>query len=91
MAQIMGRNAAENAEELTTQGTALREEYTELVKTDPEKAAGLWDKASELLLQATNWKAVWMAPAIMAGIILVLFVVLFHDKVKTDEEKSESN
>lgn len=29
-----------------------------------------------------NWPAIWMAPAIMAGVVLVLFAVFFKDDVK---------
>ncbi len=29
-----------------------------------------------------NWQAIWMAPAIMAGVVLVLFALFFKDEVK---------
>jgi nucleoside transporter len=30
-----------------------------------------------------NWQAIWMAPAIMAGVVLVLFALFFKDGVKS--------
>ena len=89
MAQIMARQASENNAGLIKEGSALRDEYAGLVETDPEKASELWNKASELMLQATNWKAVWMYPAVMTGVILILFVALFHDKIKPTENDSQ--
>ncbi len=43
-------------------------------------------------LQAIEWKPLWAKPAAFAGIILVLFVLLFHEKgrVKSSDEDSEN-
>jgi nucleoside transporter len=35
-----------------------------------------------------NWPAIWMAPAIMAGVVLVLFAVFFKDDVKAQTPAS---
>lgn len=46
-------------------------------------------------LQNIEWKPLWAKPAIFAAIILVLFVLLFHDKVQSkdisQEDIAESN
>jgi nucleoside transporter len=40
-------------------------------------------------LRAMNWKVIWMIPAIFAGVIMVLFVLVFHDRgqPKTTDDK----
>ncbi|MEW4490984.1 MFS transporter [Thalassoglobus sp. JC818] len=40
-------------------------------------------------LQAIEWKPLWAKPAIFAAVIMVLFILLFHDKVRTEEEIAE--
>ncbi len=37
---------------------------------------------SEILLHTYNWDAIWQFCAIFAGVIMVLFLVLFHDDAK---------
>ena len=39
-------------------------------------------------LQAIEWKPLWAKPAIFAGAIMVLFILLFHDKVGSEEEET---
>lgn len=78
MARIYGDQKAANYSELAGQAQELRGRYADGGGTE----AALWDKASELLLQATQWKTVWLYPAGMAAVILVLFLLLFHDRVR---------
>jgi len=35
-----------------------------------------------------NWHTIWLYPAVMAAVVLVLFALLFHDK-RVDEKKTE--
>ncbi|MFO1492755.1 MAG: MFS transporter [Kiritimatiellia bacterium] len=44
-------------------------------------------KVEAVLLSDTmaQWKTLWILPAIMAAVILVIFFAAFHDKVKVDE------
>jgi nucleoside transporter len=38
---------------------------------------------------ATDWKSFWLIPAIFAGVIMVVFAVLFKDDTKKDAGKAE--
>ena len=37
-------------------------------------------------LRAMEWKPIWLKPAIFAAIIMILFMIVFKDKTKPDEE-----
>ena len=37
-------------------------------------------------LRAMEWKPIWLKPAIFAAIIMILFIIVFKDKTKPDEE-----
>lgn len=39
-------------------------------------------------LPVTDWGMFWLVPCIMAGVIMILFGILFNDKVDTDEEET---
>lgn len=76
IARIYADQKTANATELSESAADLRDQYAAGGGADAE----LWERASRLLLEATNWQHIWSALAIMAGVILVLFVVLFHDR-----------
>lgn len=40
--------------------------------------------------RAVNWHGIWMFPAIFAGVIMVLFVVVFHDKSAKGEDNGNA-
>lgn len=73
-AQVFGRlvanNTAENAAALQAEGEALRK-----VGTDAAFAEG-----TAKFLASVDWAKVWMAPAIAAGAIAVLFFLMFWEK-----------
>jgi len=81
MYRILRDKRAPDNVELTDKAAALREEYAEQAEAGAQGAEELWERASELFLRATDWKAVWMYPAVMAAAVMVLFVLLFHDRV----------
>jgi len=88
--KIVTHFKADNHDELIAEGGALREESVKIAEESPDKAAELWDKSSEILLSASNWKAIWMYPAVFAAVILVLFFILFKDP-KFDKEETNKD
>ncbi|HNY27317.1 MAG TPA: MFS transporter, partial [Candidatus Sumerlaeota bacterium] len=38
---------------------------------------------------ARNWKMIWLTPAAMAGVVLVLFALFFHENGKEKIEGAE--
>jgi MFS family permease len=81
MARIYDQQKAANYRELTDEANQLREQYQEGGGTDE----ALWERASELMLSATDWKTIWLYPAAMAGVVLVLFFILFNDRVRDQD------
>jgi nucleoside transporter len=81
-AQFIGRlvnaYAAPDQQALLDEAAALREQAA--AATEPAAAQTLWDQATQLLLQARDWQTIWLIPCIMAGVIMILFFLLFHDK-----------
>ncbi|MBN2310773.1 MAG: MFS transporter, partial [Candidatus Hydrogenedentes bacterium] len=37
-----------------------------------------------------NWKAIWIAPAVMAIVVTVLFALLFREKAKANKAAAET-
>jgi nucleoside transporter len=42
--------------------------------------AAKWQQSTDLMLEASNWRMIWLIPCIMAGVIMILFFLLFHDR-----------
>jgi len=51
------------------------------------KLSDLRNQRSLVLMQTQNWKKIWMFPAIFAGVILVLFTLIFRDTTGTSGER----
>lgn len=69
---------------LVTQGLGLgvgAQLFTELVTRNSETVAGV---AGAPDVVTRDWGAIWMAPAIAAGVVLVLFVLLFRNPKEAD-------
>ncbi len=80
---LINPNKAANAADLEAEAKALMEGTEGMAA---EKVAALREQASDLLLSSQDWQTVWYTCAAMAGIIMVLFFLLFRDSVaKTDE------
>ena len=72
-------NAAHPAESLTTSQMLLK-----------MFAVTKWDVNSELYSEVMNqWSSYWWAPAIMAGVIAVIFFAAFWDKMSNYDEVEE--
>ncbi len=72
---------ADDFDLLVTQAKALREQATELAKGgNVPEVDRLWAESSRLYMQATDWQSVWMAPAIFAGVVMVVFFLFFSGK-----------
>lgn len=82
MQRIVSGFKAENADQLEAEARTLREQSAELAEQgDLAGAEELWNQASQLLLQTHDWQTIWMIPAIAAAAIMILFALLFHDRV----------
>ena len=75
--------AAKGAEIKTAEESGASEE--EIQKLKDEK-----DVLRHEELQTIEWKPLWAKPAAFAAIIMVLFILLFYDKVQTDEPADEA-
>lgn len=74
---LVAHYTADNHDELTTQAAALREKALTL---SGDAADEMLRQASDLYMQATDWKMVWLVPAIFAGVIMVIFFACFSSK-----------
>lgn len=86
--QIVGHYTPAKAAALTAETQQITREA---FGKSPEIAEPLIQKATELSHQVNtmlDWQSIWLLPCISAGIILVLFGLLFHDNARsspTDE------
>jgi hypothetical protein len=79
--RIVDRYKSVEYDKLVGQAEVFREQYRQLADTNPEQAAQAWNDATQLLLSATNWKAVWMYPCLFALAVLIAFIAMFYDHV----------
>ncbi|MCA9068515.1 MAG: MFS transporter, partial [Planctomycetaceae bacterium] len=86
---IVNPNKAENIATLESPAKALRDQWGDLSDQTTAQANELWQESSKLLLQTHNWENIWQLCAIMAGVIMVLFLVLFHDDTKAAPTEGE--
>lgn len=86
---VVNPNKAENITSLETQAKSLRDQWEGLSDQTTAQAAELWQKSTDLLLQTHNWENIWQICAIMAGVIMVLFLALFHDDTKATPTEGE--
>ena len=42
-------------------------------------------------LKEMKWKTIWLIPAIFAGVIMVLFVLVFHDDTRAESGKDNAH
>lgn len=68
---------------------SLSETEQEQVDELQAEIAQLREQRSDILLKSVNWKQIWFWPAVGAGVIMVLFALLFRDTTpkKVDEEQ----
>ncbi|MDY7109192.1 MAG: hypothetical protein SYC29_11210, partial [Planctomycetota bacterium] len=71
---------AEHADLLEQAGEAADAGNAALADQLREQATAAWEQASDLLLQSYDWQTIWLIPCIMAGVVMVLFFLFFHDK-----------
>jgi MFS family permease len=98
--RIVNSYKVENAESLMAEAQALRDQYDSLMqqaRETPAEADALtaqadtaWDQASTLLLQSHDWEQIWLICAIAAGVVMVLFAALFHDRFSRSERAGMS-
>jgi len=58
---------------------------------DAEAAKPLFEQADQLAAQASalmNWQMIWLIPCIAAGVIMILFGLLFNEKVAASEDET---
>lgn len=79
--RLVTAHQTSDAKALTEQATALRAKAESLVEAgSADQAQSLLDQASQLLLRATDWQTVWMIPAGMAIVVMLIFIVGFRSK-----------
>jgi nucleoside transporter len=98
MQRIVTALKSDQYDTITAEAEALRNQHAELLEQASaaadagnaalaeqlrEQAMVAWQGASDLLLQSYDWQTIWIIPAIMAGVILVAFFVLFKDDGRT--------
>ena len=91
-AQVMGAvvngNGAVDKGELGAQAAALRGQAADVAGSDADALLG---QASELLLKADNWSGTWTIPAVLSGLILVVFLLLFWDRSADGDDQDDTN
>lgn len=83
-AQLIGRMVdalkSDDAGELVEQANALSARAAELADQGlADQAAEATQQSVELFMQATDWQTVWLIPCVFAGIVMVMFGILFKD------------
>jgi hypothetical protein len=79
--RIVGRYTPAEAASLQSESGELAREAFGM--TDTAAAEPLFQKANELASQANRmleWQSIWLIPCLMAGAILVVFVLFFRDR-----------
>ena len=76
---------AETARELANQLELLEQAAAVVAAGASERADVLWKESSQLYMQATDWQNVWMAPAIFAAGVMVIFFLFFKNPPKPTE------
>ncbi len=87
MNRLVGYYTPQEAKDLGAQSAALAKEA--FAMTDQKAAKPLFDQADALAAQASqlmDWQMIWLIPCVAAAIVMILFGLLFNDKVDTDEE-----
>jgi nucleoside transporter len=79
---------AETARELANQLQLLEQAAAAVAAGAGERADVLWKESSQLYMQATDWNGVWMAPALFAAGVMVIFFLLFSSKAARAAEGS---
>ena len=87
--RIFNRNASPEAASVVAQAEALRADYKDLEKrvddggtvTEAEWAAAdvKWRQSIPILMKAYDWRTIWLIPCVGAGVIMLLFALLFRD------------
>jgi len=89
MARLVGMFTPEEAAKLNAEAADLTRQG--FAATDEATKEEYLAKASELAAEATammDWQMIWLIPCIAAAVVMVLFAILFNDKVdKVDYAK----
>lgn len=87
---IEGQHTTDESKALNLQVAAKADQVKAAVNAgaDAEAIASLKQEQAALRkqeLQAITWKPLWGKPAAFAAVIMVIFILLFHDKVLPDD------
>ena len=88
MGAVVNGNGAVDKGELVAQAAALRGQAADVAGSDADALLG---QASELLLKADNWSETWTIPALLSGLILVVFLMLFWDRSADGDDQDDTN
>lgn len=86
MGRLVGRMTPPEAAALQAESAALAKEA--YATSDMAARSELLARAGELGNQASamiDWQNVWLVPCVAAGVIMLLFIVLFRDRVDTTD------
>lgn len=92
-AEVEARYTPEESKTFAAEVTRLGEEITK-AKADNDSAlvASLTEKKNQARhdeLAAIDWKTLWGIPAALAGVILVIFCLAFHERPDPDPDSTE--
>jgi len=90
MNRLVGYYTPQEAKELGAESARLAKEAFSM--TDAEAAKPLFEQADQLAAQSTammNWPMIWLIPCIAAGVIMVMFGLLFNEKVDADADDAD--
>lgn len=89
MNRIVGRYTPAAAAELQGQSAELTTQAW--ASNEPAVREGLLDQAQSMAGQAAKlleWDMIWIIPCIAAGVVMVIFALLFKNDVKPEESKT---
>jgi hypothetical protein len=81
--ELMGLKGKAPHERFLIQMTGGKGENSAEIASLNKELAQHRDERSKLVIQLVKWRQVWTFPAIFAGIIMILFVLVFRDNAKS--------
>lgn len=90
MNRLVGFYTPQEAKDLGAESARIAKEA--FAMADAEAAKPLFEQADQLAAQASalmNWQMIWLIPCIAAGVIMLLFGILFNDKVDAPDDGTD--
>jgi nucleoside transporter len=88
--RLVNRYTSATHEALLETANALKAQAVAATGEKAQSLWALWEQASEAVLAARDWQAIWLIPCIMAAVVAIAFFLLFRDNATSGQEQTES-